>query len=158
MARFSKAAAAATGLVLAALMLSGCAALRELAAQAPVSVPQPSASAAAEPLEKVYTGGSRPDGLSDQEWQKKAQRRISAAAAIDRILVYSVSADGTTDNLTVVVKGDPADAQLLADIERRVIPVALRWAPQVTLRVDPSVCGVVSEFKDSKICDKLASR
>ena len=158
MARFSKVAVAATGLVLAALMLSGCAAVRELIAGAPISVPQPSVPAAAEPLEKVYTGGSRAAGLSDQEWQKKAQRRIFAAAAIDRILVYSVSADGTTDNLTVVVKGDPADANLLAEIERGVIPVALRWAPQVTLRVDPSVCGVVSEFRDSKICNKLANR
>ena len=45
------------------------------------------------------------------------------------------------NDLTIRVKGDPEDAQLLADVEEFVVPVALRRAPVVTVIIDPSLCG-----------------
>ena len=140
-------------------LMSGCAAIREFVESAPLEGVGPTLAPLPEPYEKIYSGGSRPEGLSQEQWEKKATRRIMAAAAVDRIPVYSVTAEEGSDSLTIVIKGDPTDEQLLADIERGVVPVALRWSPLVTIRVDPSVCGIVAEIKpDSALCDDIANR
>ena len=62
-----------------------------------------------------------------------------------------------SDNLTIRIKGDPGDSQLLADVETYVVPVALKRAPMVTVIIDPSLCGIVGSVKDDNpVCDKLA--
>lgn len=156
MTRVRKAFAAAAGLVLAAFLLTGCAAVREFVNEVAPPLPQPSLPAAAEPWEKIYQGGSRPDGLSEDEWATKSQRRITAAAALHKILVYGVDSVPGSDGLTVLIKGDPEDAQLISDVEQYVVPVALSWSPTVTVVVDPTLCGVVAELRDnSPLCDKL---
>ena len=159
MARGRRIIAAVLTAAAATALMSGCAAIREFVESAPLEGVGPTLAPLPEPYEKIYAGGSRPEGLSQEKWEEKASRRIMAAGAIDRILVYSVTAEPGSDSLTVVIKGDPTDEQLLADIERGVVPVAMRWSPLVTIRVDPSVCGIVGEIRpDSALCDDLANR
>ena len=170
MTRLHKAIAAGAGLVIAALTMSGCAAVQQLLANAPVALPTalptglPTALPTALPTilptpdvyEKIYQGGSRPDGLTDDEWAKKSKRHIAAAGALHKIFVYDVDATPGSDALTISIKGNPDDAQLLADIEEYVIPVALKWSPSVTVRIDPSLCGVIAGVRDeSPVCDLL---
>jgi len=159
MARVSKTVAAAFGLAMAALVMSGCAAVRDLIAEAPVDLPQPSLPAADPPFEKVYQGGSRPDSLSDEEWATKSERRIVAAGALHSVLVYGVDQEVGSDAIVVKIKGDPDDAALIANVEDFVVPEALAWSPTVTVIIDPSLCGVVGEVRDeSPLCDMLANR
>jgi len=156
MTRSRKAIAAVAGIVLAGLALTGCAALRELVAEVPLDVPSPTLPTAAEPREKIYQGGSRPDDVSDEEWATKSQRRITAMGALHGVPIYAVDAEENSDGLIVRVKGDPGDAELLTNLETYVVPVALSWAPTVTVIIDPSLCGIVGEVRDeSPICDKL---
>ena len=146
-------------LAIGALLLTGCAAVREFIAQAPIDVPQPSLPAAAPPFEKIYEGGRTPDGVGQEQWATKSERRITAAGALHKILVYSVDHEEGSYALTVKIKGDPTDSQLIADVEQFVVPVALKWSPTVTIIIDPSICGIVGEVKDeSPLCDKLANR
>jgi len=148
--------AAGMGLALAAGLLTGCAALRDFADEAFPAVPQPTLQATAEPFEKTYDGGTAREGMSAEEWDTKSQRRITAAALAHKILVYSLSSGPGSEELTVRIKGDPADPQLIADVEQHVVPVALRWAPTVTVIIDPSLCGVADEFRDeTPLCDTL---
>jgi len=159
MARTQRLVAAVLTAAAAAALMSGCAAVREVLATVQEDRPVPTLEPAAAPYEKIYSGGSRPDGLTDEAWEQKATRRIMAAAVVDRIPVYSVEAAEDSDGLTVTIKGDPEDTQLLADIEKGVVPVALRWAPLVTIVVDPSVCSVLGEVRpDTPLCDALESR
>ncbi len=110
------------------------------------------------PTRRCTQGGSRPDGLSDEEWATKSTRRITAAGALHKILIYSVDHTEGSNALTLQIKGDPNDAQLLADIEEFVVPVALKWSPTVTVRIDPSLCGVIAGVRDeSPVCDLLTS-
>ena len=159
MTQMQRKIAATFVLALAAYLLTGCAAVRDFIAEAPIDLPQPSLPAAAEPFEKIYQGGSTPDGRRAEQWATKSERRIFAAAALHKVLVYSVDHEEGSYALTVKIKGDPADSQLIADVEQYVVPVALRWSPTVTVIIDPSLCGIVGEVKDeSPLCDKLANR
>lgn len=156
MTQAPKAIAAAIGLVVAALLMTGCAAIRDFIAEAPVSLPVPSLPAAAEPFEKLYQGGSRPDGLSDEEWETTSERRITLAAALKKILVYGVDHDPVTDAITVHIKGDPDSQELIDDVETYVVPVALAWSPSVLVIIDPSLCAVAGEVRDdTPLCDAV---
>jgi hypothetical protein len=156
MTRPHRALAAVAGLAVSALLLSGCAAIRELVAEVPIDLPSPSLPAQEPPLEKIYQGGSRPDSISDEEWATTSKRRITAAAALHKIVVYSVDPAEDSNGLVIKIKGDPQDAQLLADVEEYVVPVALSWAPTITVIIDPSICGIVGEVRDdSPLCDAL---
>lgn len=155
MSRLRTAIAAAAAAASGALLLSGCAAINEFLAAAPIDIPQPSLPSAPPPFEKIYQGGSRPEGISDEEWATKSERRIVAAGALHGILVFGVDQEGTTA-LTVKVKGDPEDTQLIDDVETYVVPVALAWAPTVTVIVDSSLCSIAGELRDdTPLCDKL---
>ena len=159
MTQLQRTVAATFALAVTAFLLTGCAAVRDFIAQAPIDIPQPSLPAAAEPFEKIYQGGTTPEGRRAEEWATKSERRIFAAAAVHKILVYSVDHQEGSYALTVKIKGDPADSQLLADVEQYVVPVALKWSPTVTIIIDPSLCGIVGEVRDeSPLCDKLANR
>ena len=159
MTQMQRKIAATFALALAAYLLTGCAALREFIADAPVDLPQPSLPAAAEPFEKIYQGGTTPEGRRAEQWATKSERRIIAAGALHKILVYGVDHEEGSYALTVKIKGDPADTQLIADVEEYVVPVALKWSPTVTIIIDPSLCGIIGEVRDeSPLCDKLANR
>ncbi|MGC4175878.1 hypothetical protein [Demequina sp.] len=159
MTRASRVLASAVAVAAAALMLSGCAALRELVAEVPVDVPQPSLPASAEPFTKIYQGGDASKNTGQEDWATKAERRIVAAAALKGIFVYSVENEPGTDGLTVRIKGDPEDTALIANVEDNLVPVAQNWAPSVTIIIDPSLCGIVGEVRDeSPVCDALAGR
>jgi hypothetical protein len=151
-----KAIASVAGLLAVALLMTGCATVQRFLNEVPLDVPQPTLPATVAPLEKTYDGGVTPKDAGSEDWEKKSKRRIAAAGAAHKILVYSVEPTAGND-LTVRVKGDPEDAQLLADVEEFVVPVALRRAPVVTVIIDPSLCGVVGSVKDDNpVCDKLA--
>jgi hypothetical protein len=150
-----KVIAAVSGLVAATLLMSGCAAVQKLLNEVPLDVPQPSLPATAEPLEKTYDGGQTLADAGSQDWAKKSKRRITAVGAAHKILVYSVEPTAGND-LTVRIKGDPGDAQLLADVEDYVVPAALKRAQSVTVIIDPSLCGIVGSVKDDNpVCDAL---
>ena len=156
MPSLKKSIAGVAALAAATLMMSGCATIQRFLNEVPLDVPQPTLPATTEPLEKTYSGGERPAGLSDEEWAKKSQRRIVAAGALGKVIVYSVDADAATSALTVRIKGDPEDPQALADVEQYVVPTALKWAPTVTIVIDPSLCGVLGEVKDdTPLCDAI---
>jgi len=156
MTRIGKAFTLGSALMAGLLLLTGCAALRDLADQVAPAVPQPSLPANAEPLERIYDGGTKREGMSAEEWDTKSQRRITAAGAAHKILVYGVSSGPGSEDLTVRIKGDPTDTQLIADVEQYVVPVALRWAPTVTVIIDPSLCGIADELRDdTPLCETL---
>ena len=158
MTRVNKTVAAAFSLAIAALVMSGCAAVRELVAEAPIELPEPSLPASAPPFEKVYQGGSKPDSISEEEWATKSERRIVAAGALHSVLVYGVDQEPGSDAIVVKIKGDPEDAALIANVEDYVVPVALKWSPTVTVIIDPSFCGIAGEVKDdTPLCDALAN-
>ena len=159
MARVHQAIVGAIGLVLAGLLLTGCAAIRDFVAQAPIDLPSPSLPALAEPFEKIYQGGSEPEGAGDEKWATKSQRRIVAIGALHNVFVYSVDHEDGSNAITVKVKGDPEDAQLLSDVETYVVPVALAWSPTVTVIIDPSLCGIAGEVRDdTPLCDAIQNR
>ena len=137
----------------------GCGVAREFLADPPIDLPQPALPDQPPPFEKIYQDGARPDGLTDEEWETTSERRITLAAAVKKILVYGVDHDPVTAAITVHIKGDPQDAQLIADIETYVVPVAQAWSPSVTVIIDASVCSVVGEVReDTPLCDALASK
>jgi len=158
MVRPRKALAASIALVLAATLLTGCGVAREFLADAPIDLPQPTLPDQPPPFEKIYQGGSRPDALTDEEWETTSERRITLAAAVKKILVYGVDHDPVTDAITVRIKGDPTNAQLIADVETYVVPVAEAWSPSVTVIIDASLCAVAGEVReDTPLCDALTS-
>ena len=156
MTRATKTITAVIALVLGSALLSGCGAVREFLATGPIDVPQPSLPAQPEPWEKIYQGGSKPDGVGQEEWETKSKRRITAMGALHGVLVYGVNNEPGSDALTVLIKGDPEDAELINNVETYVAPTALAWSPTVTVIIDSTLCGVVSELReDSPLCDKL---
>ena len=158
MSRLGKTITATLGLALAAGLMSGCGAVREFLAETPGSLPAPSLPDQPPPFEKIYQGGSRPDALTDEEWETTSERRITLAAAVKKILVYGVDHDPVTDAITVRIKGDPTNAQLIADVETYVVPVAEAWSPSVTVIIDASLCAVAGEVReDTPLCDALTS-
>lgn len=155
--KMHKAIASVAGLVAATVLMTGCATVQRFLNEVPLDVPQPTLPATVAPLEKTYDGGATPRDAGTEDWAKKSKRRIAAAGAAHKILVYSVEPTAGSDNLTIRIKGDPGDSQLLADVETYVVPVALKRAPMVTVIIDPSLCGIVGSVKDDNpVCDKLA--
>jgi hypothetical protein len=156
MTRATKTTAAILAVLIGSSLLTGCAAVREFLATAPVDLPQPSLPAQPEPWEKIYQGGKTPDNIGQEDWATTSKRRITAMGALHKVVVYGVNHESGSNALTVLIKGDPTDTALIENVETYVAPVALAWAPTVTIIVDSSLCGVVSELRDeSPLCDAL---
>lgn len=84
---------------------------------------------------ETFSGGARPAGLSDAEWQDQSAAALFRAAAASGVSLAGVSWIDGSDDITLEVLGDPNDSDLHGSVVDEIVPEALEWAPQVTICV-----------------------
>ena len=147
-----------TAVAAAGLSLSGCGApgSQPEVSAAPEPPPTASASPTAAPtadavaFEQHYSGGTAKDHEGEYDWHAYASQAVAAAAARERVAISTISSNPAEPYvLEIEIKGDPTDADLVERVETGVVPAALEWATDVTVRIGPDFDNILAVYDET---------